>query len=251
MRKIAVSLAKGGTGKTTTAVNLSAGLARDGYMVLLVDTDTQGQVGAMLGIHPEFGLAELIEDELDPQQIVVEAREQLWVLAGTRSLAGLKRSIARKDFGGEKMLAESLAPLDDQFDFVILDTAPGWDPLTVNVMFYIQEIIAPVSLEVLSLHGLLEFSQRIESIKAYHPGLSLKYIVPTFLDRRVKKSAEILAQLRSRYHQQICEPIRYNVRLSEAPGFDQTIFEYSPRSSGAQDYQRLVERIEDGSQENA
>ena len=122
MRKIAVSLAKGGTGKTTTAVNLSAGLARDGYMVLLVDTDTQGQVGAMLGIHPEFGLAELIEDELDPQQVVIEAREQLWVLAGTRSLAGLKRSIARKDFGGEKMLAESLAPLDDQFDFVILDS---------------------------------------------------------------------------------------------------------------------------------
>lgn len=250
MRKIAVSLTKGGTGKSTTAVNLSAGLAREGYRVLLIDTDTQGQVGPMLGLDAEAGLAELIENDLSPPQVVVEARDNLWVLIGGRALAGLKRSIARRDYGGERMLAEALVSLHGQYDYVILDTSPGWDTLTVNVMFYVQEIIAPVSLEVLSLQGLVEFSQRIEEIREYRPELSLEYIVPTFMDGRVRKSAEILEQLRTYFSRQICDPVRYSVRISEAPGFGQTIFEYAPGSSGAQDYQKLVERIGNAAQEN-
>jgi len=127
-----------------------------------------------------------------------------------------------------------------------MDTAPGWDPLTVNVLFYAQEILAPVSMEVLSLQGLIEFEQRIKPIQKYRPRLSLRYVLPTLVDGRVRKSAEILGQLRSYYKHQICDPIHYNVRVSEAPGFGQTIFEFAPRSVGAQDYQKLIERIENG-----
>ena len=106
MRKIAVSLSKGGVGKTTTAVNLSAGLARSGYKVLLIDTDTQGQSSRALGVRPGAGLAELISGEVKPEEAVLEARPDLFLLSGGRSLAGLKRLIDRKDYGSEMTLSE-------------------------------------------------------------------------------------------------------------------------------------------------
>ena len=243
MRKIAVSLSKGGVGKTTTAVNLSAGLAGEGYKVLLIDTDTQGQVSKALGVKPEAGLAELILGEVKPEEAIVEARERLYLLAGGRSLAGIKRAIDRKDFGGEKTLSEGLDPIDDQYDFIILDTSPGWDSLTVNVLFYTDEILAPVSMEILTLTGLLDFQQSIEAIQKYREDLQIRYILPTFFDKRVKKSEEILQQLQSFYGDKVCDPIRYSVRLSEAPGFGQDIYEYSPASAGSEDYKSLVRRI--------
>lgn len=243
MRKIAVSLSKGGVGKTTTAVNLAAGLAREGYKVLLVDTDTQGQVSKSLGVKPGAGLAELISGEAKPEEALVEVRDRLFLLAGGRSLAGLKRTIDRKDFGGELTLAEGLEPLEGHYDYTILDSAPGWDSLTVNVLFYASEILAPVSMEILTLTGLLDFQKSIEAIQKYKPGLEVRYILPTFYDRRVKKSEEILQQLQRYYKDKVCSPVRYSVRLSEAPGFGQDIYEYAPASSGAEDYRALVRRI--------
>ncbi|HSR31378.1 MAG TPA: ParA family protein [Anaerolineae bacterium] len=243
MRKIAVALSKGGVGKTTTAINLAAGVARSGGQVLLVDMDTQGQVAKALGLRPAAGVAEMVMEALPPEQVLVQAREGVWLLAGGRSLAGLKRVISRKDFGGEQTLAEALAPMEGRFDLVLVDTAPAWDTLTVNALFYVEEVLIPVSLEVMALQGLIEFVRALEPIQKYHAGLVLRYIVPTFMDRRVKKSEEILAQLRSYYGGLVCEPVRYNVRLSEAPGYGQTIFEYAPQSPGSQDYQQLTERI--------
>ena len=243
MRKIAISLSKGGVGKTTTAVNLSAGLARAGYKVLLIDTDTQGQASRALGVSSEAGLAELLSGETTPAESIHEVRENLYLLAGGRSLAGLKRAIDRKDFGGEKTLTEGLEPLDSSFDYAILDTAPGWDSLTVNVLFYADEILSPVSMEILTVSGLMDFQESIQAIQKYRPELELKYVLPTFMDGRVKKSEEILSQLRIYFGEKLCSPIRYSVRLSEAPGFGMTIYEYAPGSTGVEDYQAVVERI--------
>ena len=165
------------------------------------------------------------------------------LLAGSKSLAGLKRLIARRDYGAERTLAEALEPLDGRYDYVIVDTAPGWDVLTVNVLFYVDEVLAPVSLEVMTLQGLLEFAQSLASIQQYQQRLALRYVLPTFMDRRVRKSEEIMGQLATHYPTQLCQPIRYNVRLSEAPGYRQHIFEYAPNSPGAEDYRILTERI--------
>ena len=243
MRKIAVSLSKGGVGKTTTAVNLSSGLARAGYQVLLIDTDTQGQASKALGVSPGAGLAELVSGEAKPEEALLEVRPQLFLLAGGRSLAGLNRTIARAEYGGEQTLSKGLEVLDGRYDFIILDSAPGRDSLSVNVLFYAEEVLAPVSMEILTLTGLMDFQKYVEGVKEYKPDLQIRYILPTFYDKRVKKSEEIYSQLKDYYGERVCSPIRYSVRLSEAPGYGQDIFEYAPSSAGAEDYQTLVERI--------
>ena len=132
MRKIAVTLSKGGVGKSTSATNLAHGLAQSGYKVLIIDTDTQGQVAEIFGQEPGVGLAEVLAEEVQPEDALMAVRDNLWVLAGGRQLASAKRLLARQEFGGERMMAKMLAPYDEYFDYAILDTAPGWDALTIG-----------------------------------------------------------------------------------------------------------------------
>ena len=242
-RRVGVTLSKGGVGKTTTSVNLAAGLALAGFKVLLVDTDTQGQAAYLLGMKPKVGLTELVTGELPPEEAILRARENLWVRAGGGSLAGIKRLIDRMDFGGELTLAESLRAVEGAYDYIIVDTSPGWDPLTVNVLFYVNELITPVSLEVMSLQGLVEFLKSLSSIQKYRSEVTLNYILPTFLDKRIKNPDAILERLQELYGDYLCTPIRYNVRLSEAPAYGKTIFEYAPGSHGSQDYRDLVRKV--------
>ena len=243
MRKIAVSISKGGTGKTTTAVNLSAGLARAGYKVLLIDTDTQSQAGSALGVDLQTGLAEVLSEDLPPDQAVSEVRERLWLLSGGSALAGAKRNITRQDYGAEHTLGRALAPLEAGYDYTIVDTAPGWDALTINVLFYAQEVLSPVSLEALTIRGLASFVNRLQDIQAYNKDLKLSYILPTFLDYRVRKSSEIMKQIETYFGEVLCKPIRYNVKVSEASGRGLSIFEYAPTSPGAEDYQALTDKV--------
>ncbi len=246
-RKICISLSKGGVGKTTTSVNLAAGLALTGYKVLLVDTDTQGQSAYMLGKKPKAGLTELLTKELPAEECLVEARNNLWVLGGGKSLAGVKRIIDRKSFGAEYTLAEALAPLDSQFDFILIDTSPGWDQLIVNVLFYAEEVLVPVALEIMPLHGLSEFIKSLGAIQKYRKEIQLKYIVPTFLDTRIKGPQSLLDELKKLYPQHLCAPVRYNESLSEAPSYGKTIFEFAPGSNASEDYRALV-RVVSGNQ---
>ncbi|WDP86937.1 MAG: AAA family ATPase [Desulfobacter sp.] len=242
-RKICITLSKGGVGKTTTSVNLGAGLALAGYKVLLVDTDTQGQSSYILGKRPKAGLTELLTKELPVKECLVEARKNLWLLSGGKSLAGVKRIIDRKSFGAEWTLVEALTPLDRDFDFILIDTSPGWDQLIVNVLFYAREVLVPVALEVMPLHGLSEFIKSLGAIQKYRKEIQLKYIVPTFLDARIKGPQALYEQLQKLYPQHLCTPIRYNESLAEAPSFGKTIFEFAPGSTASEDYRALIQKI--------
>ncbi len=239
-RRISVAISKGGVGKTTTAINLAAGLACNGNKTLLIDTDTQGQDGFHLGVNPKKGLADLIVGDASADDALFQARTNLWLLAGGRTLAGMKRFIDKQDFAGEYTLKNGLQSLEDRFSFIVIDTAPGWDSLTINVLFYADEIVIPVSLEVLAMHGLTEFNKSIEAIRAYRQAVEIKYIVPTFFDLRMQKSKAVLDRLKSLYGEKVLPPIRYNVTLSQAPALGKTIYEYAPGSSGAKDYRQLV-----------
>ncbi len=242
-RKICVTLSKGGVGKTTTSVNLSAGLALAGHKVLLVDTDTQGQSSYILGKKPRAGLTELLTKELAPEECIIRARKNLWLLAGGKSLAGVKRIIDRKSFGAEWTLSEAMKELDSRYDFIIIDTAPGWDQLIVNVLFYATEVLVPVALEVMPLQGLSEFMKSLGSIQKYRKEIVLKYIVPTFMDTRVKGPETIYSQLQKLYPEYMCTPIRYSESLSEAPSYGKSIFEFAPGCTATADYRELVRQV--------
>ena len=247
MRKLAISLSKGGVGKTTTAVHLAHGLANEGREVLLIDMDTQGQAGAFLGVKDEVesrhGLSGILEQGTAADEAILSARENLSLLPGGRGLAAVRKTIDMKDIGGERTMIEALEPLEEEFDDVVIDTAPGWDSLTVNALFYASEVLIPVSLESAALESLKAFLESLKKVQEYHDSLEVKYVVPTFLDGRVKKSEEVLDILEKHFPERLTPPVRYNVRLSEAAGLGETAFEYAPSSASATDYKKLTTYI--------
>ena len=246
MRKIALTNAKGGVAKTTSCVNLGAGLALMGYRTLLVDCDTQGQVEKSLGVQAGEGLGELLQGEAGLADVQIEARENLYVIAGGGALSGAKRVISRRDMRSELVLSEAFEDLEG-YDFVLLDTAPSWDVLNVNCLFYVEELLIPVSMEALALQGVGDLVGRVEQVQRYREDRVLDMsIIPTFYDGRVSKSAEILEQLERYFPGAVWPAVRYNVKLSEAPGFGKHIFEYARRSNGAADYARLAKRLAKG-----
>ncbi|HRV75750.1 MAG TPA: ParA family protein, partial [Caldisericia bacterium] len=128
-------------------------------------------------------------------------------------------------------------------DYVILDTAPSWDVLNVNGLIYCNEILIPVSLEALTFQAISDYQESIKTVSRYNDKLELKYVLPTFFDKRVKKSDELLLQLKKVFNGLVCEPIRYNVKLSESPAFGRSIFEHASHSHGAIDYAKLIKRV--------
>ena len=241
-RIIAVSLSKGGVGKTTTAVNLAAALAITGRRVLLIDTDTQGQCSLALGVEPAAGLAAFISGRATWEQAVTPARENLDLVAGGYELAGVKNEIARRSIRAEETLKSAVSPHIGSYHYVIIDTSPGWDALAINVLFLAQELLCPVLLEMAAVDGLIAFLQRVKEVQQHH-NLALRYVLPTALDRRLKQTGEVMEQLREYFGETLCEPIRYNVRLSESYAHGESIFEYDPNSAGAAGYLELTKRV--------
>jgi chromosome partitioning protein len=250
MRKIAIAMAKGGVGKTTTAVNLAHGLACRGKRVLLVDCDTQGQVAKFLGEKPTFGLYEFVTEQREDGQPIARndtihpSRHNLWILDGGIRLVELKNWLGEQPREiRQTVLAQKLVPREGTLDFLIFDCAPGWDVLSVNILMAATEVLCPVALQGPSLQGLKTFFRYLQSVQKINLDLRLKFIVPTMFDRRTRHSYEIIEQLKKYFNRQVCDPIHHNVRLAEAPTCGQTIFEYSASAQGAQDYQILIERI--------
>ncbi len=244
MRKIAVCISKGGVGKTTTAVNLAHGLAMRGKKVVLVDLDTQGQVQRFFGLDLKSTLTDLTRN-VPLKDCLVQARENLQLIAGGPELAGLKEWISSRSMKREMVISELLKPFEDMdLDYVILDTSPGWDALNVNVFFYVDELLCPVSLMAMSMDGLKEFIGNLGEIQNYRADLQINYVVPTFLDRRENQCEEVLALLENYFKDKVLKPIPKNVRLAESFAHGQTIYEYAPDSPGAYAYQMLTELVD-------
>jgi chromosome partitioning protein len=249
MRTIAVAMAKGGVGKTTTAVSLADGLASLGKRVLLVDCDTQDQVARFLGVKPPYGLAEFItgNSEAGPvsrNDAVFRARDNLWILAGGIQLVELKHWLGEQPREvRQTVLKKKLVPREGSIDYLIFDCAPGWDVLSVNILMAATEVLCPVALQGPAMEGLKTFFRYLQSAQTLNPELRLKYLLPTLFDRRTRHSHDMLTQLERYFSRQLCPPVHYTVRLCEAPAHGRTIFEYDRGSTAAQDYNLLVRRV--------
>ncbi|WP_419783606.1 ParA family protein [Maridesulfovibrio sp.] len=244
MRKIAVCISKGGVGKTTTAANVSHGLAMRGHKVALIDLDTQGQVQRFFGVDQKSTLTDLIRG-VPLKDCLVEVRDNLQLIAGGAALAGLKEWISTRTMKREMVVSELLKPLENMgFDFVIIDTSPGWGALNVNVFFYVNELLCPVRLEAMSMDGLKEFIGNLGEVQRYRDDLKMDYVVPTFLDRREKQCEEVHAMLQNHFKGAVTMPIPKNVRLSESFGQGQTIYEYAPDCPGAHTYNELTDLVQ-------
>lgn len=250
MRKLAVAMAKGGVGKTSTAVNLAHNFALRGQKVLLVDCDTQSQVARFLGVKPKYGLYEFVTGadvkgrSVAKGEAIFAARDNLWILSGGTGLVELKHWLGEQPRDARHaVLLSHLTPKEGSLDWLIFDCSPGWDILSVNILMAVKEVLCPVALEAPSMEGLKTFFTYLVSVQKINKALRLKYILPTMYDRRTKHGEAILKQLERLFVREICEPVVRSVRIPEAAGLGQSIFEYAPKTVGALNYHKLAERV--------
>ena len=239
-RVIAVSNLKGGIGKTTTVVNIGAGLALKGARVLLVDTDAQGNLAMALGSHPRRTLYDVLVDNAHPETCIVNVRPHLDLLAADATLLGAQPVIAKRS-DWSRVLSQALQPVINRYDFVLIDSAGSLTPLNINALMCASDVLAPTTIEHFSLKSLELLLTQVARVKG--GAAAVRMILPTMYDPRVRQSGELLNDLKQRYGTLIAPAIRVNVRLSEAPAHGKTIYEYDPRSRGAADYARLVDHI--------
>jgi chromosome partitioning protein len=241
--RIAVFNHKGGTGKTTTAINLAAGLAEMGRRVLLVDADGQGNVGASLGVHGERSLYHVLVQGESAEKAAVPVRNNLDVLTSNETLAAAELYLVERP-NRDRVLRERLRGSLGAYDAVIVDCAPALSLMNQNAMVFAQQVVIPVSCDYLSLVGVRQVMRTLRHVRELlnHP-VELLGVVPTFFDQRTRVCREALDTLREHFGERCLPPIRVNTRLREAPSAKQTIFEYAPTSHGALDYMALVQRI--------
>lgn len=247
MRTIAVALGGGGVGKTSVVVNLAAALHQAGQKVLVVDADHQGHVAAFLGLKPEAGLYEFVTNERPKRDCLTVVANGFYVLAGGERLLALREWLYDQPADSRHyVLARQLVPKDGSVDFVLYDTAPGFDIITDNVLASVKEVIAPVQLSSKGIDGLRRLVKHMDRIREHNPSLRLKYLVPTFYERRVVQSYKILHQLQHHYASMCLPPVHRSVKVSEASGAGKNIFQYDKSNVCADDFTQIARRIING-----
>jgi chromosome partitioning protein len=245
-RNIGILNYKGGTGKTTTAINLSAGLALQGKRVLCIDLDPQGSLAAQLGIKPGANLADLFLDRATLQACIYGGRDNLDILPGSRKLLKAEGKLWKMESSSaaRRILAHKLKDIQSAYDFLIVDFPPSANKISENGLMLVKELLIPMPMSHLALVGTYQVIGTLKAISRIpNHQLRLSWILPTLYNSRLRKDQSILKSIERQFPDQVADPIRSNVRLAEAPAFQKTIYEYAPRSFGAKDYAALVERV--------
>ena len=253
-RVIAIANQKGGVGKTTTAVNLSACLADLGKRVLLIDVDPQGNATSGLGLDRrrlKASVYDVLLDELPLREAVVNTRVRgLQVVPATIDLAGAEIELVPR-IGRESRLKQALDPVRDQYDFVLMDCPPSLGLLTINALTAADSILIPIQCEYYALEGLTQLMDTFRLVReALNPNLEVEGVVLTMFDGRTNLSIQVVEEVKRYFKGQVYRSIiTRNVRLSEAPSHGLPITLYDPRSKGAEAYMELarevIERVEE------
>jgi chromosome partitioning protein len=247
-RIIAIANQKGGVGKTTTSINLSASLAELGKKVLTIDMDPQGNTTSGLGIDKnqvENTVYELLLEEVSTDEcIYTSVTEGLDVIASNINLSGAEVeliSIENKEF----LLKEKINLLRDNYDYIVIDCPPSLNLLTINAMTTSDTVLVPIQCEYYALEGLSQLIHTIELIKErLNPDLEIEGVVFTMFDGRTNLSLQVVENVKENLNRNIYKTIiPRNVRLAEAPSYGMPINMYDTRSSGAEAYRLLAEEV--------
>jgi chromosome partitioning protein len=245
MRRVVVAMFKGGTGKTTVATSVAVGLARRGRNIVLVDLDAQANATDMMaGNEPRSpDMYSVIVEGTLPEMIAVSIEQHLKLLPSSQALAPVSNWLVMQN-RREEILRKRLANLMSD-DYVIVDTGPSFSLLNLNALMFATEAWLPVSMDYLSLTGVSQFLDTIKMVEEeLGHRVPVRYVIPTFFDGRTRKSSAVLESLKESFGDAVTPPIRSNVKLSEAASYHQSIFDYAPDSSGAEDFLGLVHHID-------
>ena len=247
-RIIAIANQKGGVGKTTTAVNLSAALAERGWKVLLVDMDPQGNSTSGLGIEKNLQrtVYDLLVNDATARECVSHGiYKALDIIPSTVDLAGAEIEMLDLE-KHEFILKKKLRNLAGSYDYVIIDCPPSLNLLTVNALTTAGSVLVPIQCEFYAMEGLTQLMHTIRLVqKKLNPGLKLEGVLFTMYDSRTNLSRQVVESVRQYFDGKTYETlIPRNVRLAEAPSHGMSIFEYDPRSVGADAYRSLAEEVE-------
>lgn len=247
-RIIAVSNQKGGVGKTTTAINLSACLAEKGLRVLVIDLDPQGNTTSGFGIdkyNTENTVYELIVGECLLEECLIEnVYEKLSIIPSNVNLAGAEIELIDIE-EKEYILKKEIDKVKDNFDFIVIDCPPSLNILTVNAMTTANTVLVPIQCEYYALEGLSQLIHTINLVKdRLNPELEIEGVVFTMYDARTNLSLQVVENVKENLEQNIYKAIiPRNVRLAEAPSHGVPINVYEPKSAGAEAYRELASEV--------
>ena len=245
---IAIANQKGGVGKTTTAVNLSACLGKKGKKILLIDIDPQGNTTSGLGVDPrevELSVYDSLINDVDMEETLIKTEfENLWICPANINLAGAELELVAKE-GREYILKNAISKIKDKFDFIFIDCPPSLGLITLNSFAATDTVLVPIQCEYYALEGLSQLTNTIKMVKkALNPDLSLEGVLLTMFDARTNLSIQVVEEVKRFFSEKVFATIiPRNVRLSEAPSFGKPVIEYDKHSRGAECYSDLADEV--------
>lgn len=247
-RVIAVANQKGGVGKTTTAINLSACLAEKGQKVLAIDMDPQGNMTSGLGIDKdevEKNIYDLMIGQVGVEEVLQkEAIKNLDIIPTSIDLSAAEIELIGVD-DKEFIIRNAIAPIKDNYDYIIIDCPPSLSMLTINAMTTADSVLVPIQCEYYALEGLSQLIHTVELVKErLNPILEIEGVVFTMYDARTNLSLQVVENVKDNLKQNIYKTIiPRNIRLAEAPSHGLPINLYDPKSSGAESYKLLAQEV--------
>ncbi len=245
---IAICNQKGGVGKTTTAVNLSAFLALNGRKTLIIDADPQGNATSGVGVDKnavEYTIYHALLGKSAVLDVVKNTDiENLSIVPSNLNLIGAEVELVGA-IGREFKLRNAILPIKDSFDFIIIDSPPSLGLLTVNALTASDSVLVPIQCEYYALEGLGQLTQTLELVRQnLNPSLHIEGVLLTMADFRTKLTSEVIAEARNYFKDKVYESvIPRNIKLTEAPSFGKPIALYDIHSIGAQKYQQLANEV--------